>query len=75
LILVKAIKKGIYLFKVTPVLVNRVANATSYFYKLSRHSLQTSTSGVKVLKEEFKNLESEMKMFTIGNKIEKLNLK
>jgi ABC-2 type transport system ATP-binding protein len=29
----------------------------------------------KVLKEEFSNLESEMKEFTIGNKIEKLNLK
>lgn len=28
-----------------------------------------------VLKEEFSNLESEMKAFTIGNKIEKLNLK
>ena len=28
-----------------------------------------------VLKEEFKHLESEMKAFTIGNKIEKLNLK
>ena len=29
----------------------------------------------RVLKEEFSNLESEMKAFTIGNKIEKLNLK
>jgi ABC-2 type transport system ATP-binding protein len=29
----------------------------------------------RVLKEEFRNLESEMKEFTIGNKIEKLNLK
>lgn len=29
----------------------------------------------RVLKEEFSNLESEMKAFTIGNRIEKLNLK
>jgi ABC-2 type transport system ATP-binding protein len=29
----------------------------------------------RVLKEEFSNLENEMKAFTIGNKIEKLNLK
>ena len=28
-----------------------------------------------VLKEEFSSLESEMKAFTIGNKIKKLNLK
>jgi ABC-2 type transport system ATP-binding protein len=29
----------------------------------------------RVFKEDFNNLESEMKAFTIGNKIEKLNLK
>jgi ABC-2 type transport system ATP-binding protein len=29
----------------------------------------------RVLKEEFSNLESEMKEFIIGNKIEKLKLK
>ena len=31
------------MFKVTPVLVCRVTNATTFFYKISRHSLQTST--------------------------------
>jgi hypothetical protein len=59
-----------YLFKVTPVLVNHVANAITYFCKVSRHSLQTSTSGEESINHFyiFYNIIGYVK----GNKLKKL---
>lgn len=39
------------------------------------HLLRKGEQITSVLKEEFENLEQEMKTFTIGNRIEKLELK